>query len=254
MYPRRTVVKGLSCLSLAAVLGDPSQVRAAAAKLDSVSVTTPGGRTVGAALAKPATLPAAAVVLIHEWWGLNDQIKAVAQQLAELGYLALAVDLMGGRVATTPEQASAQMAAVDPAQATETLVAWISWMHERMEWSGKLATMGWCFGGGWALRAALATPVDATVVYYGQVTQTAEQLASLKGPVLGHFADRDKWITPAMVEQFRQALERANQPFEIFSYDADHAFANPTGRNYDSEDAQVAWERTLAFLSRTLGG
>ena len=113
--------------------------------------------------------------------------------------------------------------------------------------------MGWCFGGGWAINAAIATPVEATVIYYGRLPQSAKDVQPVKGPVLGHFAEQDKFIDHPMVAGFEKAMKEAGKPLTVHWYDADHAFANPTGVNYDSDDAQVAWQRTLEFLKEALG-
>jgi carboxymethylenebutenolidase len=252
MLERRTVVKGLGTLPLAAVLADAGQSRAAAATLEPVTLKTPGGRTVAGALARPAAERAPGVVLIHEWWGLNDQIKAVAADLAATGYVALAIDLLDGQVATTPDAAQALVGRVDEDTALDTLVGWIDWLRHQDFCTGRVATLGWCFGGGWSLQASLATPVDATVIYYGRVVVPAEKLAALKGPVLGQFATRDQYITPAMVDGFQAEMARAGKSLELYRYDADHAFANPTGHNYHRDDAQLAWQRTLAFLATNL--
>jgi len=252
MFARRSLIVGLAGAPLAAVLADPRLARAAAAGLEDVSTTTASGATVTAALARPAAVPAPAVLLIHEWWGLNDQIKTMAAAFAEAGYLALAVDLYGGKTGATPEEAQALMKAVDPAAATEALGAWIDWLRASPEGNGKVATVGWCFGGGWSLNASLARPVDATVIYYGNVAKTAADLAPLKGPVLGHFATQDKFIDKPMVDGFQQALSEAGKTATIEWYEADHAFANPSGGRYDEADAALSWDRTLAFLKANL--
>ncbi len=250
---RRAIVTGFASLPLAVVLADPRLAALAAETLETVGLTTQGGHAVSAALAVPATTPAPAVLLIHEWWGLNDQMKSVAAELAKEGFLALAVDLYGGKVASDPAAAQSYMQAVDAAAATDTLVAWVDWLKKDQRSTGKVATIGWCFGGGWSLNASLAAPVDATVIYYGSVSQPAAELAKLKGPVLGHFAERDQWIDQKMVAGFEKALQEAGKPATIYEYSADHAFANPTGNNYDKEDAQTAWARTLEFLRANLG-
>lgn len=251
---RRAIVRGLTAgLPLATVLADPHLARAAAAGLSEVTVPTAGGRTLLGSLAVPATTPAPAVMLIHEWWGLNDQIKAVAAELASLGYLALAVDLYDGKVVQSREAAAAAMKAVDPAVAIDRLAAGIDWLRKEPRSSGKVGTVGWCFGGGWSLRASTAAPVEATVVYYGDVTLPMAQLAQLQGPVLGHFASRDAWINKAMVEGFQRAMEEAGKSLTVYWYEADHAFANPTGANYNAGDATLAWERTQAFFRANLG-
>jgi len=251
--PRRAIVAGFASLPLAAVLADPRLAALAAESLEDVSLTTPGGHEVKAALAVPETTPAPAVLLIHEWWGLNDQIKSMAAEFAKEGFLALAVDLYGGKVASDPTAAQQYMQAVDPQVATETLVAWIDWLRKDERSTGKVATIGWCFGGGWSLNASLATPVDATVIYYGRVDKPAAELTKLEGPLLGHFGEQDQFITLQMVEGFEKAMQEAGRTATIHEYSADHAFANPTGNNYDKEDAQTAWARTLEFLRANLG-
>ncbi|MEX2201852.1 MAG: dienelactone hydrolase family protein [Dongiaceae bacterium] len=249
---RRLVLAGAATLPLAGILADPRRVAEAANGLEQLSTTLPNGRTVRAVLATPTQLPAGAVLLVHEWWGLNDQIKAMAAELAREGFVALAVDLYG-EVATTTEQAQALMAAVDPLVASDTLVAWVEWLYRDRRVNGRVATLGWCFGGGWALHAAIMSPVQATVIYYGRVERSLEDLERLRGPVLGHFAERDPWINHATVDPFVAAMKEAKKPVQVHWYDADHAFANPTGDHYDSEDANQAWRRTLDFLRANLG-
>ncbi len=252
MLHRRGFLKSAASAPFAAVLASPELARAAAAGLDTVSLTTAGGRSVTAALARPAAQKAPAVMLVHEWWGLNDQIKATAAEYAKAGYLALAVDLYDGTVATTPEGARAAMQAVDAGAAGDTLASWAGWLRAHENASGPLGTVGWCFGGGWSLRASIAAPVDATVVYYGNVKVPADQLAALKGPVLGHFASRDKWINQEMVGYFEEQMRQAGKPLTVHWYEADHAFANPSGGRYDEADAQLSWQRTLDFYASHL--
>jgi carboxymethylenebutenolidase len=251
---RRDFLKGAIALPLAAVLAYPDLARAAGATTTPVAIPADlAGDAVGA-LALPAKTPAPAVLLIHEWWGLNDQIRSMAAELAEEGYIALAIDLYGGKVAQSPEEARALMAAVDPVRATEQLVAAVAWLRQRPDCTGKVGTIGWCFGGGWSLNCALATPVDATVVYYGNVRKGAADLARLKSPVLGHFGTLDKNINKEMVDGFEAAMKAAGKTdLTVEWYEADHAFANPTGARYDAADARLAWERTLAFFRQHLG-
>ena len=270
---RREVVAGIAVgVPLAAVLADPLLARAAAQTLETVTITTQGGRRVTGALAVPAKTPAAAVLLIHEWWGLNDQIKSVAAELAGVGYLALALDLYQGRVATTRKDARSYMKSVDAATGTDTVTAWAGWLKEHSRGprgrpphivaggtppvsprgTGRLGTIGWCFGGGWSLNVSIAHPADATVVYYGRVERPAADLRSLKGPVLGHFATGDKWINRDMVGRFEAAMKTAGKTYTSHWYEAEHAFANPTGARYDAADAKLAWKRTLAFFKANL--
>jgi carboxymethylenebutenolidase len=252
-FGRRALVAGIAGVPLAAVLADPRLTAMAAEATETISIPAAGGRKVGAALAVPAATPAPTVLLIHEWWGLNDEIKAMAAEFAKEGFLALAIDLYDGKVASDPAVAEAYMNAVDSAQATEALTAAIAWLRAEARGNGKVGTVGWCFGGGWSLNASIAAPVDATVIYYGRVERSADDLRKLSGPVLGHFADRDQWINKPMVDGFAANLKQASRPAELHWYEADHAFANPTGQNYDKEDAQLAWSRTLEFFRANLG-
>ena len=251
---RRLFLKGVGTLPLATVLAYPVLARASAAKLENVSITLSDGTEVSAALARPATERAPTVLLIHEWWGLNDQIKSVAAELAEMGYMALAVDLYGGQVAADADGARALMQGIDGGQATATLTGWIEWLRNHANSTGKVATMGWCFGGGWSLNASIAAPIYATVIYYGNVNRTPEQLAAIKGPVLGHFGTLDTNINAEMVAGFEQAMSEAGKSdmLTVHWYEANHAFANPTGARYDAEDAALSWERTSAFLNSHL--
>ena len=178
---RRDLLIGLAGLPLAAVLADPRLARAAAASLETVTISTAGGRSVSAALGVPAALPAPAVILVHEWWGLNDQIKSVAAALAETGYLAVAIDLYDGQVTDDPQTARGLVGAVDAGAATDTCASWVNWLRSHEDGTGKVGTVGWCFGGGWSLNASLAAPVDATVVYYGSVKKGRGRLAALGG-------------------------------------------------------------------------
>ena len=236
---------------LAAVLADPRLAAAEAAALETVTISTPSGRQAKGALAKPAR-KGPAILLIHEWWGLNDQIKSVAAEFANKGYLALACDLYEGTVTTDPGKAGALMEALDQAKARETLTAWVNWLRKHPDGNGKVATIGWCMGGGFSLAASIDAAVDATVIYYGNVNFPTADLAKLKGPVLGQFAEKDGWINHPMVDPFVASLKKLGKKHEIHWYDADHAFANPSGQHYDKKDAALSWSRSLGFLKANL--
>jgi carboxymethylenebutenolidase len=254
MSDRRRFLKGLTSIPLATVLANPRLAAAVSAGLQEVEAKLSDGRTVKAALATPQGQAKGSILLVHEWWGLNNQIKSVASEFANQGYAALAVDLYHGKVADTRDGARSLMKSVDPKVATEALEIWLRWLRKDARAGGKLATIGWCFGGGWSLNASLAAPVDATIVYYGRVNKTAGELASLKGPVLGHFATQDKWIDKQMVSGFESAMDAAGKSYTSYWYDAQHAFANPTSARYDAGDAALAWQRTLNFLKQHLSG
>ena len=247
---RRSVLGGMAGAS---VLGSTSfpAVGALAGSMSEIDVK--GGGKAGAYIALPSQSQSHAVVLIHEWWGLNEQIKSVADEYAAAGYFAVAVDLFGGVVAKTPGEARSLTGGLDGGRARAILTGWRDWVTSHPRGTGKVASMGWCFGGGWSLQASLAAPFDATVIYYGRVNVSAEQLAPLRAPVLGHFATQDRFINREMVQGFQNSATKAGKDVTVHWYEADHAFANPTGGQYDSEDAVLARRRTLEFLKKTLG-
>lgn len=251
---RRLFLKGLAALPLASVLAYPELARAAGAKTTPVKLPLSSGGMAEGVIAMPKTLPAPTIILIHEWWGLNDQIKSVAADMADKGYIALAVDLYHGEVATSREEANAYRLNVKGSQATSELSAVYHYLSGHESGTGKVGVMGWCFGGGWSLNTALAVPVDACIVYYGNVAKTADELQALSAPVLGHFGTLDKHINKDMVDGFEKAAKAAGKSelLTLHWYEADHAFANPTGSRFDADDAQLSWERTMAFLEQHL--
>ncbi len=255
---RRDVLKGAASLPLAAVLADPLITRAIAQQLDTVTIKTPSGRDVSASIALPSAQKAPTLVLIHEWWGLNDQIKAVAADYAKQGYVALAIDLYDGKVAKMGDAGSAMsyMRAMlsNPKAGFETCAAWVDWLKQHDRSTGKVGTVGWCFGGAWSLNASIARPVDATVIYYGNVTRSVDQLKQLKGPVMGHFGTQDQNINKAMVDGFVANMKKAGKADQltVHWYDANHAFANPSGNRFNEAASKLAWQRTAEFLKKTL--
>jgi carboxymethylenebutenolidase len=226
-----------------------------AGSLKGRSVTaTVGGVTLAGYVSEPGGKgPFPAVIMIHEWWGLNPQIKERADTLAREGYVVFAPDLYHGKLATDPKTAGQYMNEVDPADALATLKAAYVWVKEQPTTRGKkIGSVGWCMGGGWSFQLGLNEPVDAVVVYYGLVEKDPAVLKKLKGPVLGIFANKDGWITPEMANGFEQGLKTAQVVNQIHRYDADHAFANPSNPNYKSEMATDAWKKTLAFFKANL--
>lgn len=200
--------------------------------------------------------PLPAVIVIHEWWGLNDNVKAMSDRLAAEGYIVLAVDLFGGKVASTPAEARAEMIRVveDSDRASENIRQAYDFVNS-VAGAPTIGSLGWCFGGGWSLNTAMLYPddLDATVIYYGQVTADEDELRPVNTPILGIFGEADKGIPISSVREFEAALGRLRKDFEIHVYPgADHAFANPTGNAYDREAAEDAWQKTLEFFGRTL--
>lgn len=203
-----------------------------------------------------ATAPVPGIVVIHEWWGLNDHVKHWADRLAAAGYAALAVDLYGGVVAKNSDEALAAMKKVDDEAARKTLLA----AHEFLARDARIkatkrGSIGWCFGGSKSLALALAAKdLDACVMYYGHPVLEPEKLAPLEAPLLGIFGARDASIPPETVAKFERALTDAGKTHTLLSYDAEHAFANPSSKRYDEKNAAAAWEKVRAFLARHLKG
>jgi len=231
----------------------PVESRAPVPKGKSVEIGLPDGRTSTAYVARPKGVPRGGLLVVHEWWGLVDWVKAEADRYAGQGYLVLAVDLFGGSVATTAEEAQKLMSALDQKLSTEVEVAGVEWLARALP-GKKIATLGWCMGGGQSLNASLASggKVGATVIYYGLPVTDVNLLRTLKGPVLGIWAKRDGWITPEKVAAFDLALKDAGIKHEFRSYDADHAFANPSGGRYNPPAAKDANEATRRFLKAVL--
>ena len=200
--------------------------------------------------------PLPAVIMIHEWWGLNDNVRAMADRLAADGYIVLAVDLYGGGVATTPGAArELMMRAVENSDSISSNLEQAYTFVTDTAGAPRVASLGWCFGGGWSLNMALLLPkdLDAAVIYYGQVTDNEARLAPLEVPILGLFGSEDRGIKLESVRRFEETLERLGKDYEIQVYDgAGHAFANPSGNNFNAEYAEDAWRRTLEFLSSHL--
>jgi carboxymethylenebutenolidase len=181
----------------------------------------------------------------------------MADRLAGEGYIVLAVDLFGGKTAQYPPDARALMLEVveNPEPANENLRQAYQFVNETAG-APRIGVLGWCFGGGWALNAAMLMPrdIDATVIYYGQVSTDREKLAPVDMPILGLFAENDRGIPVGDVRGFEEALDALGKNHEIIVYPGvGHAFANPSGNNYDPRAAQMAWEKTLAFLDYHLG-
>lgn len=221
-----------------------------------VEYATVDGKKITGYFAAPADAPnAPAVVLIHEWWGLNDNIRTMADKLAAEGYRVLAVDLYAGVSAATPDEAMKTMqgAMAKPELLQDNLSQAIA--HLEGLGAAKIGVMGWCFGGAWSLQTGLMAPdkIDAMVIYYGRVETDKTKLASLKMPILGIFAAEDKGIPLDGVKAFESALVDLGANAEIKIYPGvDHAFANPSGNNYSPEAAQDAWAKTVAFLGTNL--
>lgn len=223
-----------------------------------VTFNRPDGQECSGYLVEPQTGSAApAVVVIQEWWGVNEQIKGVAQRYAELGYRALVPDLYRGKVGLDAKEAEHLMSGLNFGEAAGLDVRGAVQYLKRT--SKKVAVTGYCMGGALTLLAAANVPeIDAAVPWYGFPPLEYLDATKIKAPLLGHFATQDAFFPIATVKELENKLEAAGVRYEFYRYDAQHAFANesPPDPNvptrYDAKAAELAWERTVAFLGKHL--
>jgi carboxymethylenebutenolidase len=225
---------------------------------DSKSVTYKSGDdSVTGTLYTPAGKgPFPALIVIHEWWGLNDWVKEQASKLTDQGYVALAVDLYRGQVATTPDLAHELSRGLPEDRAQRDLRAAFDFLAAQPNVKKeRIGSIGWCMGGGYSLDVALLEPtLAATVINYGHLATDPAALKKINAPILGSFGGQDRGITPDDVKKFQQSLTELGKKSEIKIYpNAGHAFENPNNKQgYRPDDAADAWKRTLEFLASTL--
>jgi carboxymethylenebutenolidase len=243
----------LPCFSLIVLLLAPAGFAA-----DSKSVSYKSGdETVQAVLYTPEGKgPFPAIIVIHEWWGLNDWVKEQASKLADQGYEALAIDLYRGKVASTPDMAHEIMRGVPEDRARRDLQAAFSYLQAQPSVKkDRIGAIGWCMGGGYSLDVALDEPtLAADVINYGHLATDKDALKKINAPILGLFGGQDQGIPPADVKKFGETLDQLGKKVEVKIYDdAGHAFENPNNKaGYRPADAADAWQRTVAFLAENL--
>jgi len=195
------------------------------------------------------------VVLIHEWWGLNQNIKNMAYDLAEEGFVALAVDLYNGKVATESSDARKYATEVrnNMDNALSHMKSAVEFLRANEFVSDSVGSMGWCFGGGMSMQLSLNDDLEATVIYYGNLETDKEELSKIKWPVLGVFGEEDRSITIESVNEFVTSLDELGIENEIYIYEGvGHAFANPSNPGHDPEKTEDAWMKTINFLNQHL--
>ncbi|MGA2377458.1 MAG: dienelactone hydrolase family protein [Candidatus Sulfotelmatobacter sp.] len=231
-------------------------ISALAADSKSVSYKS-GDETVQALLyTPPGKGPFPAIIVIHEYWGLNDWVKEQAAKLADQGYVTLAIDLYRGKVATTPDMAHEIMRGVPEDRAKRDLHAAFQFLQSQPNVrKDRIGSIGWCMGGGYSLDVALQEPtLAADVINYGHLATDPEAIKKINAPILGVFGALDQGIPPADVKKFGETLDKLGKKIDVKIYDdAGHAFENPNNKTgYRPADAADAWDRTLSFLAGTL--
>jgi carboxymethylenebutenolidase len=220
-----------------------------------IDVRRPDGGTCPAYLSAPENAAnAPAVVVIQEWWGLNDQIRKTADRFATAGYRALVPDLFRGKLAKNSDEASHLMNHLDFLDAADQdIQGAVSYLGEK---SSRCGVVGFCMGGALTLLSALRVKgMHAGACFYGIPPKEVFDATKVALPLSLHFANTDDWCTPERVDALKADLERSPARFELYRYDGEHAFMNEARPEvYAPESARLAWQRTLAFFERTLRG
>jgi len=221
---------------------------------EAISFRCPDGGTCDGYLAAApdaATNTEAGIVVLQEWWGLNDQIRGIADRFAAAGITALAPDLYQGRITDDPDEAGHLMTGLDwPGACRIEVRGALQHLKAKL---AKVAVIGYCMGGALSIIAAgKLAECDAAVCYYGIPPEDQAHPAAMRVPFQGHFAETDDWCTPAAVDRLEAALEGASLAWEIHRYEAAHGFCNETVEAFDAAVCEQSWGRTLDFLATHL--
>ena len=219
--------------------------------LTHVKFSSKSGSPVEGELAEPSgTAKAPAIVLIQEYWGVNDHIKDLTERLAAEGFLVLAPDLYHGRVTKSSEEAGKLMGELDTLVAVQEIAGAVSFLKEHARSNGKVGVTGFCLGGALTLASACHVPgLAAAVAFYGIPPAEKVDFAKVTAPVQMHVAKNDQWVTVERAE----AVKAKVSGMELHVYDADHAFVNDTRPEvYSAENAKLAWGRMVAFFEKHL--
>jgi carboxymethylenebutenolidase len=212
------------------------------------------GKEANGYLAKAGRANAPGVVVIQEWWGLQDQIKGICDRFALAGYEALAPDLYSGAVVPYHDHDAAgrEMGSLNFVETTDQVVRGAAVLLKKT--GVKVGLTGFCLGGAVTILGAARIPeISAAVCFYGLPPDTIAKAADVKVPLQGHFATRDDWCTPQAVDAFEAGLKAARKNAEFFRYEADHGFMNEQRDVHERAAAELAWARTLAFWKANLG-
>ncbi len=192
------------------------------------------------------------LLVFHEWWGLNGHIKEEAERLKEEldSVHVIALDLYDGEVAKKKKAASRLMKRVKEDRVRSIIKGALNKAGEE----ARIGTIGWCFGGGWSLKASIMAGErgEACVMYYGMPVKTREAIEPLQAPILAIFAMKDDWITPEKAKEFKALVTETGKTMQLQMFNAKHAFANPSNPNYDAQAAKAAQAAAMAFLKKNL--
>jgi len=215
---------------------------------ETITFKRPDGEEVSAYCASAGD-NAPGMVVIQEWWGVNDQIKGVADKLAGMGYTSVVPDLYRGTVTVEAEEASHLMQNLDFGNANTDVCSAVEHLKQSCP---KVGVIGFCMGGALTVLAAVYSKTDAACCWYGVPPAEAADTSTIAMPFQGHFALEDGFFTPDQVDALEARLKEGNVTHEIYRYQAKHAFGNETGAAYNADAADLAWERSTEFLARYL--
>jgi carboxymethylenebutenolidase len=222
-----------------------------------IALTTKSGVPASGEIAFPeGDARAPGVVLIQEWWGLNNHIRSLLDKLAAAGFIALAPDLYHGATTADAEEAARLMGQLNWGKAMDEIGGAAAFLHAHPRCIGRVGATGFCLGGALSFAAATHLPdlLSAVVPFYGIPPEAANaDYSKIKAPILAHFASRDSWAKPELAAAIQRELNERGQAMDLFVYDADHAFVNDTRPDvYSAENASLAWKRTIDFLHKHL--
>jgi carboxymethylenebutenolidase len=219
---------------------------------ENITFNRKDGKTCQGYYAEPAGGGAGApgIVVLQEWWGVNDQIRGVADRLTEAGYRTLVPDLYRGKVTLEAAEASHMMTNLDFADAAGNDIAGA--VQHLKQGGARVGVIGFCMGGALTVLSSMFTEADAASSWYGIPPEAALNVNAVHMPLQCHYALQDGFFTPAMFEAWEKQLKAAGKPSEFYAYDADHAFGNETGAAYNAAAAEQAWSRSLELFARHL--
>ncbi|MBL8612295.1 MAG: dienelactone hydrolase family protein [Myxococcales bacterium] len=220
-----------------------------------VKLEARSGFEMQAEVAEPAgDARAPGVVLVQEWWGVNDHVKDLTTRLAGEGFLVIAPDLYDGKTTKDPAEAGALMQALDTARAVDQIAGAVAWLKASPRCSGKVGVTGFCMGGAMSFAAACHVPgLSAVVPFYGVPVPEKVDYAKVTAPIQAHVAEHDAWVTVAKAKAIQDELASRSHPMELCVYDAQHAFVNDTRPEvYHPENAKLAWGRMVEFFRKHL--